>query len=366
MTLSQFWTSLDRLPDASCARYDWRFNLGETYAAAEPLLKPTGKRAQAVTCPQLSGDQCPRRVTKTAAGTFRAFCENNPQQCDPLDLTQDEVNVLAPDKAVLTTRIGKALSLSGVKPPDPKANVWHVGDRVAENGGRVPVYFAIVGAEDADKTSIFAPVVAGKKSSLLIVPTASTLSAEQSDYLAKSSISVRPAGDLIAVAKDGGFSATLLAGRIIEEMETRAAALIASAPLRAWQLPQGTEWPKVTIDFISAEVINVSCGGPGRRIEPDQLGLKNKKNGKPKEAWFLLKQFALSGGILPHHEASEPTKMEKRKQELSRALRDSFGIDSDPIKVVKGEYRALFVATATGLSQGHQGQVSRKFGTARK
>ena len=66
-------------------------------------------------------------------------------------------------------------------------------------------------AEDADKTSIFAPVVAGMQPSLLLVPTASTLSAEQSDYLAKSSITVRPVHELIDVAKDGSFSATPLA-----------------------------------------------------------------------------------------------------------------------------------------------------------
>jgi hypothetical protein len=198
------------------------------------------------------------------------------------------------------------------------------------------------------------------------VPTASTLSVEQSGYLAKLSVSVRSAGDVIAVAKDGSFSATPLAERIIKEMETKSSASIASTPMRAWQLPHGTEWPKVTIDFVSDEVINVSCGGSGRRFEPDQLGLKNKKNGKPKEAWFLLRQFGLSGGILPLHAARQPEKMEKRKQELSRALRDSFGSDSDPIKVVKGEYRALFVASATGLSQGRQGQAARKFGSSRK
>ena len=42
-------------------------------------------------------------------------------------------------------------------------------------------------------------------------------------------------------------------------MESKASALTASAPMRAWQLPPGTEWPKVRIDFISDEVINVSC-----------------------------------------------------------------------------------------------------------
>ena len=104
---------------------------------------------------------------------------------------------------------------------------------------------------------------------------------------------------MIDVAKDGSFSATPLAERVFAEMESKATALIASAPIRAWQLPPGTEWPKVRIDFISDEVINVSCDGKTRRFEPDQLSLKDKKDGKPKDAWVLLKQFALGGGILP-------------------------------------------------------------------
>ncbi len=366
MTLSQFWKSLDRLPGASCARYDWKTVLGAAYASAEPFLKSTGKRADAVTCPHLSGDDCPRRVTQMATGTFRAVCEITPQQCDPLDLVHDDVVVLAPDKAALASRIGKALSLSAARRAVAQASVWHVGNRVTATGANVPVYLAVVGTEDADKASIFDPVIAEMQPSLLLVPTNSTLSAEQSDYLAKSSVTVRPITDLIDVGKDGSFLETKLAGRILGKLESKASVLITKAPRRAWQLPQGTEWPMVKIDFVSDEVINVSCTANGRRFEPDQLGLKNKKNGKPKEAWFLLKQFALTGGILPLREAEHPKTMEKRKQELSRSLRESFGLDTDPIEATNGEYRTLFVISASGLSQGRQGQVSRNFGSARK
>lgn len=367
MTLTRFWTSLDELPGASSARHDWKNSLGGSFGAAEPVLKATGKLAKAVTCPHLSGDDCPRRVIRTADGGFRAVCDNSPAQCDALDLAHEDVVVLAPDRTEITKRIGTALSLSAARKADAKSPAWHLGDRVGSNGARVPVYFAIVGAEDADKTSIFEPVIAGLHPSLLLVPTASTLSEEQSCYLAKLSVTSRPVSEMIAVAKNGSFSATPLAQQLLGDMESNATARTSKAPRRAWQLPSGTEWPKVTIDFISDEVINVSCGGgAGRRFEPDQLGLKSKKNGKAREAWFLLKQLALSGGTVPLHEAGDPTKAEKRKQELSRSLRDSFGIDSDPFQVIKGEYRALFVVSATGLSQGRQGQVARNFDSTRE
>ena len=366
MTLSRFWTSLDQLPDASCARYDWRIRLGGAFAAAEPLLKPTGRRADAVTCPHLSGDECPRRVTKTAAGTFRAFCENIPQQCDPLDLTQDDVIVLAPDGTVLTNRIGKALSLSGTRAANPRAGIWHVGDRVAKNGARVPVYFAIVGAQDAEKTSIFAPVVAGVQPSLLIVPTASTLSAEQSGYLANLSVSVRPVGELLAVARDGSFSASPLAEQLLGEMASKATAQTSNAPKRAWQLPPGTEWPKVTISFVAEAVINVKYGKDVRRFEPDDLGMKDGRNGQPSSLWELLRLFAGSDGFLAHRTTPGRSKLEKKKQLLCTRLNEAFGMDGEPITVERDGYHCQFIISAADLSQGKQGQVSRKFGTARK
>ena len=365
MTLSRFWTSLDQLPDASCARYDWKSRLGEAYAATEPLLKSTGKRADAVTCPHLSGDECPRRVTVTVTGAFRAFCENSPQQCDPLDLTKDDVIVLAPDRTVLKSRIGKALSLSGAKAPDPRTSVWHVGDRVAENGARVPVYFAIVGAQDAEKTSIFAPVIAGMQPSLLIVPTAFTLSVEQTGYLAKSSVTVRPADELLAVAKDGSFSATPLAARILGDLESKASDQISKAPRRAWQLPLGTEWSKVTISFVSEAAINVKCGKDVRRFEPDDLGMKDRRNGQPSSLWELLRLFAGSGGFLAHRKAQGRAKLERKKQLLCQRLNEALGMEGEPITVEPDGYHCQFIISAADLSQGRQGQVARNFGSTR-
>lgn len=366
MKLDRFWTLLDELSRASAARHDWKTELGHEYDVARHLLKSSGRRALAVSCPQLSGDGCPRRIMETETGGIRAVCDSLDNRCDTVHLTREDATVMALDRLALAKWLGKALGLSTPKKADPQASVWHAGDLLTASGASIPVYLAVVDAEDADKTSIFAPVTAGMQPSLLLVPTNYTLSAEQSDYLAKSSVTVRTLAELVGAAADGSFTATPLAGLILDELEMKASALIARTPTRAWQLPPGTEWSKVTISFISNDVINVSCDGVGRRFEPDQLGLKNKKNGKEKEAWFLLKQLALGGGTAPLHKADDPKTMEKRKQELSRALRDSFGIDSDPIRVVKGEYRSLFVASATGLSQGRQGQIARNFGSNKK
>jgi hypothetical protein len=366
MTLTRFWTSLDELPGASSARHDWKNSLGGSFGAAEPVLKATGKLAKAVTCPHLSGDDCPRRVIRNADGGFRAVCDNSPAQCHALDLAHEDVVVLVPDRTELTKRIGTALSLVAARKAEAKSPVWHLGDRVAANGARVPVYFAIVGAEDANKTSIFEPVIAGLQPSLLLVPTAFTLSEEQSGYLAKSSVIPRPVSEVIAVAKNGSFSATPLAEQLFGDMESNATARTSNAPRRAWQLPPGTEWPKVTISFVADAVINVKCGKNVRRLEPDDLGMKDGRNGQPSSLWELLKLFAGSGGFLAHRTAHGRAKLEKKKQLLCQRLNEAFGMDGEPITVERDGYRCQFVISAADLSQGKQGQVSRKFGTARK
>lgn len=366
MKLDRFWTLLDELPRAAAARHDWKTELGPEYDIAVNFLKSNGKRALAVSCPQLSGDGCPRRIMETDTGSIRAVCDSLENRCDALELTREDAIVVALDKSVLATRIGKALGLSVPKKAEAHSNVWHAGDCATASGASVPVYLAVVDAENADKTSIFAPIIAGMQPSLLVVPTNSTLSAEQSGYLAKSTVTVRSLIELVDVAADGSFTATPLAALILDELKTKASALISKAPKRAWRLPSETGWGKVRIRFVSAAEVIVTFGKESRRFDPDEFGMKDRRNGKPSSIWELLKLFARSDGFLAHRTAQGRAKLEKKKQLLCIQLKEAFGLDGEPITVEADGYHCQFIVSAVDLDQGKQGQVSRKFGTARK
>lgn len=365
MKLKQFWTLLDTLPGASCARRDWQADLGREFTAVEPLLQPTGTLAESVGCPHPFGDECPRSLVTTEAGSFRAVCENRSNRCDTLELSQKDVMTLKLDRAALSARLAEALSLAPGRKPDMQASVWHAGDRRTGNGARIPVFIAVVDKANADKASIFDVIAGALRPSLLLVPTQNTLGVEQTSYVAKNSVTFRPIADMVDIGDDGSFAASLLGCQVFNELESKASALIDQTSRCAWQLPQGTDWSKVTIDFIADEWINVRCGPHTRHFEPEELGLKSKKNGKPKSAWEFLKRFALAGGVLPLRWAAKPAIVEKQKQELSQSLRKSFGLDADPILAIDGEYRTRFRVSASGLSQGRAGQASRKIGNAR-
>ena len=78
--------------------------------------------------------------------------------------------------------------------------------------------------------------------------------------------------------------------------ELRSAVVGASAavdPDLVWPLPPDARWEEVTIVFVADEVINVSFRRDTRRFEPDQLGMKDARSGKPKRQWTYLKMLAI-------------------------------------------------------------------------
>ena len=121
--------------------------------------------------------------------------------------------------------------------------------------------------------------------------------------------------------------------------------LAAQAPTtsgRAWLLPADARWEDLTFDFTADEVVNVRFGKETRRFEPEQFGLKNKKNGRPTSGWILLRSMARQGGSLTWKDRTASAKIKKQKQLLSSSLQKLFGINGDPIPSATKGYQARF------------------------
>ena len=98
-------------------------------------------------------------------------------------------------------------------------------------------------------------------------------------------------------------------------------------------------------------MINVRFRGETRRFEPEHLGMKNRKNGRPTLQWTLLQQMALAGGELDWRDRGATTSIKKQKQALSDRLKAAFGIEEDPSSGTRrgSAYVARFVLRASGL-----------------
>jgi hypothetical protein len=275
----------------------------------------------------------------------------------------DQLAILALDPDKVSASLCKAMHLTPRSTKIVNGPIVYLGEHAVPNARSIPVFLAIQGgSQSRESNEVFRPLDDAARPCLLLTPTAMTLGADQRRHLDRSGVTTRSLEEMVVVNSRHELSASPLADelfRALREQITKEASI--RAPAAAWELPPDARWEEISIRFTGDEVINVRFREAIRRFEPDQLGMKNSKNGKGNLQWSLLRQFAQAGGYLEFVNAQRRRAVEKQKQLLSSALQHAFGMRSDPIPRSGGGYQALFKIDASDLRQGKQGQRQRNF-----
>jgi hypothetical protein len=364
MRTTRFWKSLDGLTDAATDAREWRARLGPEWLVAAPLLRSTGGLARSIACPSPGGTGCPRRVVRHDDGSIRAVCGESPRICDDLDLARDDIAILRLDRPKLIRAIAVALSLSlSERPAATNAGaVIEIGTHEVHAGRGFPVFLVVPGPWFGNEIEPFAELVTVSGPKVLLTPTRLSLGAAATHYLETIGVTRFALADVL-VADDRHRLGVSQPVEVLFAALRAAVARTSDVPDAGlvWPLPPDARWEEVTVAFVADEVINVSFRGQTRRFEPDQLGMKDARSGKPKRQWTYMKALARSGGVLPVDPPHGVRGHQKQKQELSALLRACFGITDEPIPVHGRDYRARFVIRADDLDQGKPGQRQRKF-----
>ncbi|WKZ17746.1 MAG: hypothetical protein QY310_09900 [Candidatus Jettenia sp. CY-1] len=107
--------------------------------------------------------------------------------------------------------------------------------------------------------------------------------------------------------------------------------------------PSGTRWHEVKINFNNPETIRITVGNETAIKTFAEIGFKDCRNGKPKDAWKRLEQFALCWGTIKNFNQTEKPKIEKDIQIIRKILKNYFKIDTDPIPYIDREgYKTQF------------------------
>lgn len=362
MRTTRFWKSLDELTDSATDAREWRARLGPEWPVGGPLLRLTGMLATTIACPSPGGAGCPRLVVRHDDGSIRAVCGDSPKVCDDLDLTRVDIAVLGLDRPKLIRAIAGALSLSECSEASGSGPVIEIGTHDVHAGRGFPVFLVVPGPWFGDGIEPFTELAAVSGPSVLLTPTRSSLVAAATRYLDTLGITRLALADIL-IADD---RRRLMAVQPVEVLFAELRAAIAGAsdaadPDLVWPMPPDARWEEITIVFVADAVINVTFRAQTRRFEPDQLGMKDARSGKPSRQWSYLKMFALARGRLPVHPSKKIAGHQKQKQELSARLRSCFGIQDEPVPVRGGDYCARFVIRGDALDQGKPGQRQRKF-----
>lgn len=355
--MNLFLRAIEVLPGQATDRRAWKALLGSEWDVAEPFLRPTGRIARDIDCPNPGGENCPRKIVHHHDGMIRAVCGDGQRMCESIDLVATDIEILQVDRQKLRAAIVRALKLVPVSTRATEL-ITLLGRHLLQAGVGFKVFLAIpdpqapVGANDI--------VNLGTESTpfVLLVPGLSSLAADAHSMLAGRNGRPIPLDECLALDGAGNLRGTLPIDILFGgERAALASALDETSTMPTMSLPPEARWADIAITFISAEVINVAYrNDPTRRFEPAHFGLMDGRKGKPNLQWTLLTAFARTGGNLPVHATENIPSFQKKKQLLSAALTNFFGIAGEPIPAVRGTYRTAFTIRDSGLTQGRQDQ----------
>ncbi|MGN7614322.1 hypothetical protein ACQZV8_19810 [Magnetococcales bacterium HHB-1] len=111
-------------------------------------------------------------------------------------------------------------------------------------------------------------------------------------------------------------------------------------PMKIIDIPKETSWSDLTFSFPEKSVLHVYIRGQAKplRLEPDDLGMRNLKNGQPVMAWHLLHILVETKGMIAAESSKGFHALKQQKYLLSKTLRSFFGIEEDPLIWGSGEH----------------------------
>jgi len=357
--LARFWKSLDDIPGAVTNRWEWSLRLKDELPAAECYLISTGRRAKEIACPSPGGDGCPRKIVKHGDGRFRAVCGNKPAECDPIDVTGEEIACLAVDRKKLAAAVCTLLSATSEPGIQERGAAMLVGSHAVAAGVGIPIILLIPGPM-AEVSLEMLPELDGPAA--IVTPTIGSISQQFKTTLKSRGHCILALSEIGSVDDQHGLTGLQSAEKLLSPLREKLLASQASAASeRIWLLPADARWEDLTFEFTAAEVVNVRFRQETRRFEPEQFGMKSKKNGRPTIHWTLLRSFAQLAGSLTWKDQAASAKIKKQKQLLSRRLIELFGITGDPIPWQPGQpaYVARFTISDRTAGNGRARSGSR-------
>lgn len=112
------------------------------------------------------------------------------------------------------------------------------------------------------------------------------------------------------------------------------------------ELPPGTKWGNITIRFIDNDNVEITAGDLICTRNYQEMGHEDRKQKRPDKQWQFLQLLSLQGGELSWDNNQKMSlkdidAVKKKKQRLSDALKNCFGIKEDPFYSYRkeGAYR---------------------------
>ena len=344
---ARLWQFLHTRPQSHAPWCEWIDALGDwAYfdVFAQQYLQLTPQRAWAVNCRTDCGLGCPRHAVSHARDDIVAVCAE--QEAKPYRLAPKDVRVYSLNRASFNSSLCAALGITpNEQMLDGLPGACRIGDYTPTAGYCFPVYLTF--KDDPDQLLAIVSHISLLRPGAyaLIVPMCQQLTAKVENVLQRSDAISVVLSEEVAMQSNGSLQAARSTGEIFASLRTEVP-LPDSGGMVHFNTPVDIDWHHITITFVDGHTVSIRAGQSHGQYNYTQMGMANIRNGSPTAHWQLLQDFADNHGVIDNASPKKTSfhHMPKRKQDLSRKLRQFFRLSDDPIDYLKQEgcYRCHF------------------------
>lgn len=370
MTRISFWQALERIPHLEAVLAEWQQAFGKDFPHAQKFLIPTIKQSLTFPCTNNPACGCYHEVIVHAPDRIVAACRCETPECKRIPLKPKDILVYALDSNRFSQAIQKAFGFS----PSSKTTLpassrkWLVGTYSETYS---PVYFLACCSEDDFLKELEELIGNEANPFILLAPSCSFNTPAVQAALQRQKAVLIGLSSVLALTKAGDFTVKQSIQPIMDQFNKGAAEQrnskypLKDGAIKPISLPANARWEDLTIQFTDGHNVTIKHKGKSFRRDYKEMGFEDCKNRRPNKQWELLRKLADSHGQIAwnsmpsdssdgirtteqdfgyeHEEDSSepaankgfsvvkaPDKLKKSKQQLSKALRAAFQMDTDP------------------------------------
>lgn len=334
-----FWTRLEQFEKTSAPRSEWCEQFGDSYSKLEPLLASAGQSSSTLQITPIDGfsPTQDRRIVEHDDGQLVAVADEPGLASMPV--TKTDLQLVHIDAERLCHKLCGVLGLvEKYEPLEGCDAVWQIAIDQPLAGINTPVLLAVANDHSHLNRLVNEIYMQTRTPCLLFLPTRRYLNQTMLNKMAQHHI-VPAVLDEVLHEDESWFMFTPAWFECLNKLRAITVPDKDRAPAR-FQTPPGSRWGDVVIQFtdMERERVSIRVGEVHGIFTPCDMGLSSKKNKKPDYQWQLLQDLAeCPGGYLDWSSSHSTRQLLPRKQKLSKALRNFFGLEGDPIPYDKKE-----------------------------
>ena len=288
-------------------------------------------------CPSSGGEGCPRQVRELPDGTIIAVCGRYPQKCKEVPVDSTDRAIYGLNLKRVAAKIADSWSQHNVNMNVSIVNsdlsIAQIGFYNPRGTINFPIFFHIPYFE-GDRQRAIEQISQNNEHFILLIPSTKAINS----------------GSLEALKRRGSMMVGLegsLPEDLFHEFDSLHPVVSKEEP-STFNTPPNAKWDEISITFIARDTVSIKCGKQPsanyERVQIPGMFIAHEDYKKPSDKWFLLMAFAQMGPYLSREDLDKVflgktnrKAQNKQKSQLSKTLKDFFGISLEPIPFSRKE-----------------------------